>query len=138
MRAKRALDGVVEYCAPGEPRPICFTHAATELNGALRDAGAHRTTLIPRIRWESSPVVRLSARGGLAHRLKHCKPGVVYRAKAICLDALSRTAGDARLSYRCDEHAIKLCAQHLQMLCQDAGVGFATLFDLHQLVRDVK
>src|SRR3979409_472704 len=108
--------------APEEPQRTGSIRNTPNEHGALRDAGAHRTTLIPRIRWESSPVVRLSARGGLAHGLQHCKPGVVYRAKAICLNALSRTAGDARLSYRCGEHAIKLRAQHLQMLCQDTGV----------------
>ena len=53
---------------------------------------------------------------------QHCYPGVVYRNKAIWLDVLSHTAENAPLFYRRSECAIKLRAQHLQMLCH--GTAF--------------
>jgi len=56
MAPLAAFDWVVESCALGEASRAGLCQSEQQKHGALRSAGAHRTTLIPRIRWESSLV----------------------------------------------------------------------------------
>src|SRR6516225_5184101 len=53
-------------------------------------------------------------------------------------DALSYTAGDVALFYRCGEGAIKFIAQRLHLTCQGSAIDIAARANLHQLMRDVE
>ena len=77
---------------------IIHVHALNPDSGKmerLRDAGARPNDLDPD-QCGVSLVFELSARGGLAHGLSPCHPGVAWqRQGSICLDTLSRIAENA-------------------------------------------